>query len=87
MRQRWWMWIAAFLTALGMCAVIGCVSGTRPEHAAPGSGTSAPVGGPDTSSRVGVPVLVVKVDNSPPARPPVGLGAADVVYVEPVEVV
>ncbi|WP_308188562.1 DUF3048 domain-containing protein [Nocardia spumae] len=30
-------------------------------------------------------MLVVKVDNSPQARPPVGLGAADVVYVEPVE--
>ncbi|MGW5517864.1 DUF3048 domain-containing protein [Nocardia africana] len=94
MRQRWWMWIAASLTALGMCAVIGCVSGTRPEHAAPGSdtssrvegsGTSPQVGGSEAPSRVGAPVLVVKVDNSPEARPPVGLGAADMVYVEPVE--
>ncbi|AHH18123.1 hypothetical protein NONO_c33360 [Nocardia nova SH22a] len=85
MRQRWWVWIAAFLTALGMCAVIGCVSGTRPEHAAPGSSTSSQVGGSGTPSSEGVPVLVVKVDNSPQARPPVGLGAADLVYVEPVE--
>ncbi|WP_169811705.1 DUF3048 domain-containing protein [Nocardia sienata] len=30
-------------------------------------------------------MLVAKIDNSPQARPPVGLGAADVVYVEPVE--
>ncbi|MFI1461523.1 DUF3048 domain-containing protein [Nocardia carnea] len=30
-------------------------------------------------------MLVAKIDNSPQARPPVGLGAADMVYVEPVE--
>ncbi|MFI9535964.1 DUF3048 domain-containing protein [Nocardia fusca] len=30
-------------------------------------------------------MLVAKIDNSPQARPPVGLGAADLVYVEPVE--
>ncbi|MEV5650228.1 DUF3048 domain-containing protein [Nocardia sp. NPDC052254] len=30
-------------------------------------------------------MLVAKIDNSPDARPPVGLGAADMVYVEPVE--
>ncbi|TDD48393.1 DUF3048 domain-containing protein [Saccharopolyspora elongata] len=33
----------------------------------------------------GPPVLAVKVDNSPPARPPTGIGAADVIFVEPVE--
>jgi hypothetical protein len=32
-----------------------------------------------------VPVLAVKVDNAPAARPQTGLDAADVVYVEPVE--
>ncbi|TDV44140.1 DUF3048 domain-containing protein [Actinophytocola oryzae] len=31
------------------------------------------------------PALVVKIDNVPAARPATGLGAADVVYVEPVE--
>jgi hypothetical protein len=31
------------------------------------------------------PVLAVKIDNVRPARPQVGLGAADLVYVEPVE--
>lgn len=76
MQQRWWVWIAAFLTTLGMCAVFACSNGLRPERAPPGSATP---------SRVGVPVLVAKIDNSPQARPPVGLGAADVVYVEPVE--
>lgn len=76
MQQRWWVWIAAFLTTLGMCAVFACSNGLRPESAPPG---------PATPSRVGVPVLVAKIDNSPQARPPVGLAAADVVYVEPVE--
>lgn len=76
MQQRWWVWIAAFLTTLGMCAVSACSSGTEPERTPPG---------PDSPSREGVPVLVAKVDNSPEARPPVGLAAADVVYVEPVE--
>ncbi len=74
MQQRWWVWIAAFLTTLGMCAAFACTSGTPPDRAPPG-----------TSSPVGSPVLVAKIDNSPEARPPVGLGAADVVYVEPVE--
>ncbi len=76
MQQRRRMWIAAFLTALGMCAVILYISDVRPERAP---------SDPATSSRAGAPVLVAKIDNSPQARPPVGLGAADVVYVEPVE--
>lgn len=76
MQQRWWVWLAAFLTTLGMCAAFACGSDTRTERAPPGS--AAP-------SQAGVPVLVAKIDNSPQARPPVGLGAADVVYVEPVE--
>ncbi|WP_281181916.1 DUF3048 domain-containing protein [Nocardia vaccinii] len=59
-----------------MCAVIAYISGARPERAP---------SGPDTSPQVAAPVLVAKIDNSPQARPPVGLGAADVVYVEPVE--
>ena len=74
MQQRWWVWIAAFLTTLGMCATFACSSGNRSDRAPP-----------DASSQVGEPVLVAKIDNSPEARPPVGLGAADLVYVEPVE--
>ena len=34
---------------------------------------------------VGGPVLAVKIDNTPAARPRIGLDVADVVYVEPVE--
>ncbi|MDI2032618.1 DUF3048 domain-containing protein [Saccharopolyspora sp. TS4A08] len=33
----------------------------------------------------GPPVLAVKIDNAPQARPHTGTGAADIVYVEPVE--
>ncbi|WP_280415061.1 DUF3048 domain-containing protein [Nocardia carnea] len=76
MQQRWWVWTAAFLTTLGMCAVVACGGGTRTDRAPPVPGTTSPVG---------EPVLVAKIDNSPQARPPVGLEAADVVYVEPVE--
>ncbi|MFI5716478.1 DUF3048 domain-containing protein [Nocardia sp. NPDC051750] len=57
-----------------MCAAFACSSGTRSDRPPP-----------DTSSRVGEPVMVAKIDNSPEARPPVGLAAADLVYVEPVE--
>ena len=31
------------------------------------------------------PVLAVKIDNTSPARPRIGVDAADIVYVEPVE--
>lgn len=40
---------------------------------------------PAPAPPVGPPVLAVKVDNVPSARPPLGVGAADLVYVEPVE--
>lgn len=92
MQQRWWVWIAAFLMTLGMCTTFACSSGTDTGPAArTGTGTGTRTGPEQAApaspppSRVGVPVLVAKIDNSPQARPPVGLGAADVVYVEPVE--
>lgn len=78
MQPRSWMWIVAFVATVGLCAVFGCSSGTRTEP-----GPASP--GPGTPPRPGAPVLVAKIDNSPQARPPVGLGAADLVYVEPVE--
>ncbi|WP_223838449.1 DUF3048 domain-containing protein [Saccharopolyspora pogona] len=52
---------------------------SRPESPPPASTTPAPAPPP------GPAVLAVKIDNVPEARPPVGIGAADVVYVEPVE--
>lgn len=38
-----------------------------------------------TSGRLAGPVVVVKIDNVAPARPQTGLGAADLIYLEPVE--
>lgn len=46
------------------------------------SGLSPLTGRPVPAGR---PVLAVKIDNVAPARPQTGLGAADIVYVEPVE--
>ena len=63
-------------------------STSRPQVSADATGTVAP---PVRSSLLtGLPVadgpvLAVKIDNTAPARPRVGLGSADVVYVEPVE--
>lgn len=50
-------------------------------------GSSGAAQAPTTATAVGAaaPVVAVKVDNVPAARPQTGLGAADVVYVEPVE--
>ncbi|MEU6128203.1 DUF3048 domain-containing protein [Saccharopolyspora sp. NPDC047091] len=53
-----------------------------PQGAAPPAADSAPVEGAPGSDD---PVLAVKIDNAPEARPPTGIGSADVVYVEPVE--
>ncbi|RCW45978.1 DUF3048 family protein [Halopolyspora algeriensis] len=53
-----------------------------PTTASPPSPSSPP---PSPAPTAGPPVLAVKVDNAPVARPPVGIGAADVIYVEPVE--
>jgi hypothetical protein len=49
--------------------------------------SAAPILSPLTGrpAPAGRPVLAVKIDNVPPARPQTGLGQADVVYVEPVE--
>ena len=71
--------LVAVTAAVALAA--GCTSGSggkdngrapEPER----SHTSAPATGP---------VLAVKVDNAPEARPQTGLDAADVVYAEPVE--
>lgn len=59
----------------------------------PGSGTASPSASTtakptptdDRPYQQGKPVLAVKIDNVATARPPTGLGDADIVYVEPVE--
>jgi Protein of unknown function (DUF3048) N-terminal domain/Protein of unknown function (DUF3048) C-terminal domain len=60
--------------------VTGCTSGTEDD----GRGRERS-GNPQPSQRGGGPVLAVKIDNAPAARPQTGLGAADVVYAEQVE--
>ena len=61
---------------------------SRPQVSADGTGTVAPPVRASLLTGLPVadgPVLAVKIDNTAPARPRVGLGSADVVYVEPVE--
>lgn len=68
---------------------------SQPEQGAPATAPSAPAESqptpPPVSPYTGLPtdlnapVLAVKIDNAPPARPQSGLAMADLVYVEPVE--
>ena len=53
-------------------------SAAAPTSTLPAVPVSAPLLGPG-------PVLAVKIDNTSPARPRIGVDAADIVYVEPVE--
>ena len=69
--RRRWSRIVAVIATVGLCAASGCSSNVWS-----GSGSG---------SETGQPVLVAKIDNSPQARPPIGVAAADSVYVEPVE--
>ncbi len=73
-------------------ALVACSGGEgENDRPAPG-GASAPAdsgapltGLPIEPSRAGRPVLIVKIDNAPLARPQVGLNEADVVFEEAVE--
>ncbi|MFI7680457.1 DUF3048 domain-containing protein [Actinophytocola sp. NPDC049390] len=84
-RTREWLWweIAAVLAVVAVVAAVLVVvtrgGGTTP--AAP------PTSGSATKSTTALtrPALAVKIDNVPAALPQTGLGAASVVYVEPVE--
>ncbi|MFG3661703.1 DUF3048 domain-containing protein [Streptomyces sp. NPDC047706] len=71
-------------TAVALLA--GCTGGGGPhdDGRAPEPGP-APSPSPTPSAQRAGPVLAVKVDNAPKARPHTGLGAADIVYVEQVE--
>ncbi|URM92824.1 DUF3048 domain-containing protein [Streptomyces sp. MRC013] len=62
----------------------------RPDGGPPSASPSDRPAGPRLSPFTGLPgrtgpVLAVKIDNAPAARPHTGLGAADIVYVEQVE--
>jgi len=79
----------AALLAVVTLAAAGCSSPPtdEPTPSDPPSSSSPPPETNDLSGRVGVngPVLVVKIDDTAPAHPQIGLEVADVVYVEQVE--
>lgn len=92
--SRLWVWIVALCAVISLGVLCGCSTGERPpsEPPQPNSQPSSQPGsqpsdhpGMTPPAPPGGPVLVVKIDNSPDARPPVGVGSADAVYVEPVE--
>ncbi|MEU9559800.1 DUF3048 domain-containing protein [Streptomyces fumanus] len=76
----------AALLAAGCTTVPGRDDGRAPDHAEQSAAPSpTPSAEPSRTARAAGPVLAVKIDNVPAARPQTGLDAADVVYVEPVE--
>lgn len=78
----------ALVLALGLVACSGDTKAPAPPSATGATTTTAASPAPTTPGLVplrGGPVLGVKIDNTPASRPRIGLGSADVVYVEPVE--
>ncbi|MFF1509679.1 DUF3048 domain-containing protein [Streptomyces sp. NPDC058326] len=77
--------LTALLCALTAAGLYACSDAGPPEPATPSpaatTGRSPFTGLPARPA----PVLAVKIDNVPAARPHTGLGAADLVYVEQVE--
>ncbi|CAM02582.1 Protein of unknown function (DUF3048) [Saccharopolyspora erythraea NRRL 2338] len=74
------------LAALGAAIALAVLPASRtpppPQQAAPAPAPPSPTSPPPAP---GPPVLAVKIDNVADARPPIGLAAADLIYVEPVE--
>jgi Protein of unknown function (DUF3048) N-terminal domain/Protein of unknown function (DUF3048) C-terminal domain len=77
---------AAVLVVVGIF-VFSASSAPPVKTTPPAAGGAAPLVSPFTGERVSAlaPVLAVKIDNIPVARPPTGLTGADIVYVLPVE--
>lgn len=69
----------------GPAANVGQRSASGDATASTVAGTSSATITPGSSLLATGVVLAVKIDNTGPARPRVGLDAADIVYVEPVE--
>ena len=90
---------SVLIMLLGILPLLGLVSCSSAEEAPVGQGApaTAPAPVPESPPPPAVspftglptdlngPVLSVKIDNAPPARPQSGLALADLVYVEPVE--
>ncbi|WP_319282181.1 DUF3048 domain-containing protein [Streptomyces sp. FL07-04A] len=76
---------SALAAALAVSLTAGCTTSREPSGDDGRSASHRPSPGGDRPSAVIAPVLAVKIDNAPAARPQTGLDAADVVYVEQVE--
>lgn len=82
--------VTVLLCAVMTAGLYGCADSGTPEPT-PTPTPTAPTPVPEGRSPFTglparpAPVLAVKIDNVPPARPHTGLGAADLVYVEQVE--
>jgi DUF3048 family protein len=82
---------AAALIVLAVFVTAGCGPFSTPRAGYPTQPEAPPPPAPSTSLAsppelsAGPPVLAVKIDNVADARPPIGIGAADAIYVEPVE--
>lgn len=84
--------VGQLLAAVAVFGVVALVAvllvGNRPDEG-PAPGAPSPSRAPTTSAEPPPPpserVLAVKIDNVQAARPHTGLGAAEVIYVEPVE--
>lgn len=85
--------VTALLCAVMTAGLYGCADSGTPEPTPTPAPTTPTTPLPDPAKRspfTGLPagpapVLAVKIDNVPPARPHTGLDAADLVYVEQVE--
>ena len=80
------------LALAALVALVACSGGEDgSDGPAPGRASAPPDSGspltglPVEPSRAGRPLLIVKIDNAPRARPQVGLNEADVVFEEAVE--
>lgn len=86
LRMRKTSFVGVLLAVLALVATLGTACSTS----SPGASARATESTPSTEpaqrpAPPGPPTLAVKVDNVDSARPPVGLDAAEMVYVEPVE--
>ena len=72
---------SAFLIACSLILLTACGSNGSGKSAGAQSGPNALTGMPGING----PVLFVKIDDTQPAHPQIGLGKADVVYIEQVE--
>ena len=85
--MRCWSTPALLMTArIGLVALGGAIALAFLPTARAGSPPPAEAPAPTAEPRQpGPPVLAIKIDNVGEARPPTGIAAADLIYVEPVE--